>query len=579
MILKKTVIYSLAFCAGLSLGNFVVRAEESPSPDSGTYYRQTFAGNYLAGRYAQRNQDWKKAGEYLNRLVAMAPDDQTLNQRAMILAMGSGNYNQAFLLSRKVLDAEPDNMWGNLFVTLEAFAHQDYTNAKKIVASFPQNGITGFVSPIFDVWMKAQDNVLVTEVTDGNPLQLFHAILAAHYMDRTKGLPPDIDEKIKEASFEAHVLEQIADIYALAGLKEKALQYYYDLQSDNPTQAKLEEKITAVENGQSISGLLETKPIASVNEGIAKAMFDLARILYREFNDESAQIFSNMALALDPQMTQAKILLAHIQTRYERYEDAIQYYNSVNENDLAYLPVQHQVADLLDDMGRFEEAEKLLEKLVRVHDDKDALILLGDMYRRHEEFSKSIRIYDRAIRDAAKTKNEDTHWSLYYARGMAHEQTGNWDKARSDLEAALQYKPDNPYLLNYLGYSMADRGIELPKALSMIEKAVSLRPRDGYITDSLGWVYYRMGDFENAVKPLERAVELLPYDPVINDHLGDAYWQVGRKTEARFQWQRAMNHTEDQELITTIENKLREGITTQSAHRDSLSSDAPTLNR
>jgi len=152
------------------------------------------------------------------------------------------------------------------------------------------------------------------------------------------------------------------------------------------------------------------------------------------------------------------------------------------------------------------------------------------------------------------------YWQIHYVRGMSYEQLGEWEKAEADLLAALDFDPDNPYVLNYLGYSWADMGINLERSKEMIQQAVRLRPQDGYITDSLGWVLYRAGDYMDAVPHLEKAVELLPYDPVINDHLGDAYWKVGRRLEARFQWERARNHSEDQELIDTIADKMINGI-------------------
>ncbi|HPF78333.1 MAG TPA: tetratricopeptide repeat protein, partial [Alphaproteobacteria bacterium] len=132
----------------------------------------------------------------------------------------------------------------------------------------------------------------------------------------------------------------------------------------------------------------------------------------------------------------------------------------------------------------------------------------------------------------------------------------------ADLKAALAFRPNHPYLLNYLGYSWADQGINLEEALDMIKEAAMSKPEDGYIADSLGWVYYKMNDFEAAIPHLEQAVELLPYDATINDHLGDAYWRVGRKMEARFQWRRAANYSEDDEgkLKKEIEEKIVSGL-------------------
>ena len=153
-------------------------------------------------------------------------------------------------------------------------------------------------------------------------------------------------------------------------------------------------------------------------------------------------------------------------------------------------------------------------------------------------------------------------WALYYSRGIAYERSNQWNLAEADLEHALELKPDQPLVLNYLGYSWIDRGEKLHRGLKMIEKAVELRPDDGYIVDSLGWAHYRLGDYASAVEYLEKALELVPEDPTINDHLGDAYWKSGRMTEARYQWRRALQFKPDKEDVKPIEAKLDRGLPT-----------------
>jgi Flp pilus assembly protein TadD len=131
---------------------------------------------------------------------------------------------------------------------------------------------------------------------------------------------------------------------------------------------------------------------------------------------------------------------------------------------------------------------------------------------------------------------------------------------RKDFQKALELNPDQPQVLNYLGYSWVDQGVNLEAGMEMIKKAVELRPKDGYIVDSLGWAYYRLGRFDEAVKHLERAIELRPEDPTINDHLGDAYWKVGRELEARFQWSHARDLKPEPEDLVKIEAKLKDGL-------------------
>jgi Flp pilus assembly protein TadD len=152
------------------------------------------------------------------------------------------------------------------------------------------------------------------------------------------------------------------------------------------------------------------------------------------------------------------------------------------------------------------------------------------------------------------------HWTLFYVRGIAFERSKQWDKAEADLKKALELSPDQPLVLNYLGYSWVDQGRNLDEGLAMIKKAVELQPDDGFIVDSLGWAYFRLGRFEEAVTELERAIELQPDDPVLNDHLGDAYWKVGRQLEAQFQWSHAKELKPEATELAKIEAKLKNGL-------------------
>jgi tetratricopeptide (TPR) repeat protein len=167
--------------------------------------------------------------------------------------------------------------------------------------------------------------------------------------------------------------------------------------------------------------------------------------------------------------------------------------------------------------------------------------------------------YETAISMAgpAPTRND---WNLFFQAGIAHERLKQWPRAEAHFKRALELYPDQPQVMNYLGYSWIDMNMNLEEGMDLIRAAVDLRPNDGYIVDSLGWAHYRLGDYEDAVRELERAVELRPADPTINDHLGDAYWQVGRKLEATFQWNRALANDPDEELKPKIELKLVEGL-------------------
>jgi Flp pilus assembly protein TadD len=258
-------------------------------------------------------------------------------------------------------------------------------------------------------------------------------------------------------------------------------------------------------------------------------------------------------------MDGAKVIIAAALETSQRYADANAIYADIAKDSPLSWNARMHTADNLDRLGQTDEAVSLLRTLARERPNREApLIELGGVLRRHERFKEAVEAYTEALKRIDKI--EPRHWVVYYARGVSYEQTDRWPQAEADFLKALEFDSEQPTTLNYLGYLWIDKGQHLEQALQMIEKAVDLRPRDGYIVDSLGWGLYRLGQFDQATKKLERAVMLRPDDPVINDHLGDALWKVGRTREARFQWQRAKDLKPDDKLLKLIEQKLKTGL-------------------
>jgi Flp pilus assembly protein TadD len=212
----------------------------------------------------------------------------------------------------------------------------------------------------------------------------------------------------------------------------------------------------------------------------------------------------------------------------------------------------------LDRADRKDEAEAAFKEAIRRDpEDLQAQIVYGNMLRSRERFTDAAVVYSNVI---AKLPEPDTSdWTIFYFRGIAYEQTDRWDLAEKDFKKALELFPDQPLVLNYLGYSWVDQGIHLDEAMEMIRTAVKLRPDDGFIVDSLGWAHYRLGEYEEAVRELERAIELQPNDPILNDHLGDAYWKLDRKLEAQFQWRHARDLGAEPPELEIILRKIAEG--------------------
>lgn len=518
---------------------------------------KSLTGNYLASLFAQDHHDWKNADLFLERVLSASPNDEQMLKRAMILAMGSGQYDRAATYAARVSSINADDTLVHLFLAVDHFKKKEYALASQSLEHMEQGGLTQFIWPLMESWAKAGEGINNTQELSENSIHIYHAILIADFL----GEHEHIEELLAQArshDLTLQDMERIADIYAHIGKKEEAQKLYKAIIGEWPENKHAAQKLNDLEAGKDVK-IFET--VNAAEHGVAEAMYDMARLLYAEYSDESARLFAHMALYLNPAQNEVKLLLADIMARNKQYDQAITFYRAISKDDPQYMEARRSAADILEDEGHIEDALTELNTMVTEFGDVESLIQIGDVYRRNEEFGQAIASYNR-VQDMLGGDIPREYWHVLYARGMSYEQAGQWDKAESDLQAALNFQPDHPYVMNYLGYAWADQGVNLKRSLEMIRKAAELRPYDGYIIDSLGWVLYRMDEFEQAVPALEKAVQLLPYDPVINDHLGDAYWRVGRKMEARFQWERSRNHSEDSALTENLNHKLEAGLET-----------------
>ena len=308
---------------------------------------------------------------------------------------------------------------------------------------------------------------------------------------------------------------------------------------------------------------------ANPAEGVSEALFNIASTMTRQNSAQLALIYGRLSIYLKPDFDLAQMLVAGILESMNRNADAIETYQSVKQTSPLHWAARLRIAGNLEALERDDEAIELLRVLTKEDPTRPGpLVSLGDLLRSDKHFEESIDAYDRAV--SLLGDIEKRHWTILYSRGISLERARQWRRAELDFERALELNPEQPYVLNYLGYSWVDQGINLDRARKMIERAVELRPNDGYIVDSLGWVLYRLGDFKGAVEQLERAVELRSQDPTINDHLGDAYWRAGRQNEARFQWRRALTLKPKEDQIPAIEEKILRGLgDAKSADKDS----------
>lgn len=289
-------------------------------------------------------------------------------------------------------------------------------------------------------------------------------------------------------------------------------------------------------------------------DGAAEALFGIAASLNDDASRDISVLYLRLALYLQPKLALADILLANRFEALGKYDDAIAVYEAVGADSPYRRMAEVAIAVNIARQDKTDDAIARLTKLVALYpDDLESWTALGDSYRQAKRFGDAVKAYDHALVGTLTSR----HWPLFYARAIAEQETGQWAKAEADLKQALALSPNEPQVLNYLGYSWVDKGQNIKEALTMLEKARSLSPQDGYIIDSVGWAYYRLGRYGDAAKALEDAVQLVPADPTINDHLGDAYWKIGRKLDAHFQWSHALAFGAEADEKTKIEKKLQ----------------------
>jgi tetratricopeptide (TPR) repeat protein len=305
---------------------------------------------------------------------------------------------------------------------------------------------------------------------------------------------------------------------------------------------------------------VELPPLVdSASAGAAEALYGIGASIGRRGGEDLAIVYLRLALYLDPSHGMAELSLADLDESLKKPDLAVEAYERVRETSPLYTSAQIQSAADLDLLGKIDQAKARLSQIIaRQPKNAEALMALGNIEREHKEFATCADTYGKAIDTVAEPGK--SNWVMFYFRGICYQQSNQWPKAQADMQKALQLYPDQPLVLNYLGYSWVDKGVHLKEGTDMIRRAVDQRPDDGYIVDSLGWAYYRTGNYTDAVKYLERAVLLKPEDPTINDHLGDALWRVGRTLEAHFQWSQAIDFKPEEDELVKLRQKLKTGL-------------------
>jgi tetratricopeptide (TPR) repeat protein len=525
----------------------------------------TAYGNYLAARYAGAIHQPKAAEQYFDKTLAAEPGNPIVIERAFMVALNAGDMDRAVDLAHELVKVSPDHRMARLVLSLSDIRRGNYDDAQKEIGSAEAGIFVALVGALTEAWAAAGDGdeqgaMARLKSFEGKPafdlFRVYHTALIYDLLGNVK----QAEENYKQA-MEASGGTSIRIVQAYASFldrqgrvkeAEAALGQYAALAPDHPLIREAQRELAA---GEKMTPL-----VSNASEGVAEALYGLGSALAQDQGNELAELYLQLAIWMRPDFDVARTLLADAYEQKKRWADAVDAYKAVGKASPLYGNAQIQTALDLDKLDRDDEAVVVLKDLSADHPKSiDPITALGDIYRGKEKYAEAAAEYSRAIAISGLPP-KPADWPLYYARGICNERLGQWPLAESDLKLALTLSGGHPLVLNYLGYSWIEKGDHLKEALAMIEKAVELRPNDGFVVDSLGWAEYRLANYKRAVEVLERAVELEPGDATINEHLGDALWKVGRKIEARFQWSHALEMKPDQDRIAPLKAKRDFGL-------------------
>ena len=521
------------------------------------------SGAYLAGRQAISDHNFVTASKFQARSISADPANSKLLESLMISFIAQGSVDEAVSIAEVYKDTGSVSQISQM-ILLASMIKDGQTEA---FLNFVKNAseITPILKDLLSAW------ILMGLDDEVNANRIFEKIAKVQGMGQF-------------ANFH-RAMSQLA-----AGKGDQAQRTFDLIHSDqaNPTrrsviyhtkillsQSKFKEAQQLLEKwfGPTFDPEIEELYVNAANEqaypkslfpttdiAVADVFHSIANLVSKEADPTFTLIYSRLAQYLDRNHVDSTLMTADLLVELGQYDLAIKEHEKLSDSQPQFFASELGRAEALRSSGKEMAAIEVLVELTRQYPNSaNGFSILGNHYRRLEAYDKAEVSYGEAIK-LYEAKGE-AGWFLYYVRGITRERLDLWSLAEKDFRKALSLNPTQPQVLNYLGYSLIEKNSNLDEALDMIERAVKESPDSGYIVDSLGWGYYKLGQYEKAVPNLERAAELMPVDPIVNDHLGDVYWMVGRKTEAEFQWRRALSFDPEADEIERIKKKLKVGLT------------------
>ncbi|KQS67775.1 hypothetical protein ASG39_05195 [Rhizobium sp. Leaf371] len=578
---QKHILRMLTSVAFLTLAGFVsgpALAEEAKAPATEAAAKpfdvnsvNSFSGSFLAARTADVDHDLDTATKLYRTALEFEPDNVEVKQRLMITSLMNGNFAEGVKIANELKTDDSVERITTVVRGVDAISRREFRNAEKILKYSGPNDLDRMMNGLLLAWAKAgqgkpKDAIAMIQDMKGpdwfaifkNYQQGAIALAAGDKQTaRTKFNEAVTDRNGGGAAPDTFIrsIIALARLEATDGNKQKALDTISLGQNFVNNYAPLDALRKSIEDGKP-----QEQQVRNASQGAAAVLFSVGAALNREGAEDIVSLYLQTARALDPDSADILVMLGGIAETLKKPERAIALYQQVPQGSPMRRLSEMQLGLALAEVGKVDDAKKHLRELIDL-DPKDirSYVAYGSVLSDAKDYKEMAVTYDKAVEIVGPVPKR-SDWSIYFQRGIAYERLKEWEKAEPSFKKALELNPDQPQVLNYLGYSWVDKNINLEEGLNMIRRAVDLKPDDGYIVDSLGWAYFRLGQFDEAVAELERAAELMAGDPTINDHLGDAYWRVGRKLEAVFQWNQTLELKPEDDEIAKIKAKIENGL-------------------
>ncbi|TPK59403.1 MULTISPECIES: tetratricopeptide repeat protein [unclassified Mesorhizobium] len=556
----------LALVTGMAISALPAYAKQTTEPVKIT----SFSGAYLAARIAEGDNDLDNAIAYYKQALAFDPSDTGLQQSLMLSLIAQGRFDESLVYADKLKEVPDVERFSRLALAVDSFHKKDFSKAQYWLKLSLESDLDRLISGVMSGWAQegagdpSEAMASIDKLQGPDWFGLFKSFHRALIADASN--MPEKADAIYAATMQDTAAgsaapetwmrnaQAYASFLARKGDTAKAVSVLDQAEAFSPGKLEIVALRDRISKGDKIPPF-----IAGPSDGASEILLDLATALNRGGGEPFVRLYLQYALALKPHSDAALVQLAAVSEQLKDGEGAIALYRRIPDTSPLKELSDLQLGLNLADLDRHDEAITHLKAFVDKHpNDMRAYLALGGVYSSKEDFRSAANLYDKAV-EALKTPTA-ANWNIFYQRGIAYERLKEWPKAEPNFRKALELQPDQPQVLNYLGYSWVDMNMNLKEGLAMIQKAVDLRPSDGYIVDSLGWAYFRLGRYDDAVREMERAVSLKPEDPVLNDHLGDAYWRVGRKLEATFQWNQARDLKPDPDVLAALQQKLMKGL-------------------